>query len=60
MYLNKTSGVLSPNAKLTESQVREIYDRFGESAKKLAAEYGVHQSVVYRIWKRRAYRWETK
>lgn len=60
MWLSKTSGTLSPNAKLTEADVRAIYDAYGQPAEDVAAKYGVHRSVVYRIWKRVAYRGETK
>ena len=39
------------NNKLTEQKVREIRDRLsaGESGSKLAREYGVHHSLIYRI-----------
>jgi DNA invertase Pin-like site-specific DNA recombinase len=59
MWLDDTRGTKSPNAKLTESQAMDIHNRRGESAVKLANEYGIHRSIIYRIWNKKAYRMET-
>lgn len=44
-------GTQNRNAKLNEEQVREILDRLakGEVAKKIAPDYGVYWSVIYKI-----------
>lgn len=46
------NGRRNPNAKLTEDQVREIRHRYmsgGTTQKKLAAAYGVNQSMISKI-----------
>lgn len=50
-------GSENTNAKLTEHQVREILTRLanGEVAKKIAPDYGVYWSVVYKIKNKEAW-----
>ena len=50
-------GTVNPNAKLTEDQVREILARLsnGEVAKKIAPDYGVYWSVIYKIKNKEAW-----
>jgi len=54
--LRKQRGAFNPTAKLTESQVREIRSRTGESGPKLAKEFGVGHFLIYAIQKRRAWK----
>lgn len=60
MNLEATNGARNRQAKLTAEQARYIYLNRHLKAKQLADQFGVHHSVVYRVWNRTKCRDETQ